>query len=48
MALPDGIYRIYPWGSHEHEGQILTLKDDNITLLPPGGAPENQEVTIAF
>ena len=48
MSLPTGIYRISQWGSHEH-AQILTLKDDHITVLPSGGAPErNQEVTIAF
>ena len=48
MSLPAGIYRISQCGSHEH-AQILTLKDDHITILPSGGAPErNQEVTVAF
>jgi hypothetical protein len=48
MSLPPGIYRISQWGSHEH-AQILTLKDDHITVLAPGAAPErDQEVTVVF
>ena len=48
MSLPAGTYRISRWGSHEH-GNILTVKDHRVTLLPPGGAPErDQEVTVAF
>ncbi|KIJ96286.1 hypothetical protein K443DRAFT_107480 [Laccaria amethystina LaAM-08-1] len=42
MSLPPGIYRISQWGSHEH-AQILTLKDDHITVLAPGAAPERDQ-----
>ncbi|EDR10176.1 uncharacterized protein LACBIDRAFT_293765 [Laccaria bicolor S238N-H82] len=42
MSIPAGVYRIARWGSHEH-GQVLTLKDDRITVLPPGGAPERAQ-----
>ena len=48
MSLPAGVYRISRWGSQEH-GQILTIKDDHVTVLPPSEAPErDQEVIVAF
>ena len=48
MSFPAGVYRIARWGSHEH-GQILTVKDDHVTVLPPGAAPEkDQEVIVVF
>ena len=50
MSLPAGIYRISRWpGGSNEQGSILTLKDNRVTLLPPGEVPErDQEVTVAF
>jgi hypothetical protein len=46
MTLPSGIYHISLWGSHG-QPQLLTLKDGDITVLPPGVVPEkDQEVTL--
>lgn len=45
MTLPPGIYRITQWGSHG-QPQILTLKDDHVTVLPSGAAPEKDQEVI--
>lgn len=47
MSLPNGVYRISKWGVSQ-QPQVLTLTDDgNVTILPPGAAPERaQKVTF--
>ncbi|KIJ96290.1 hypothetical protein K443DRAFT_291473 [Laccaria amethystina LaAM-08-1] len=42
MTIPSGIYHISLWGSHG-QPQLLTLKDGDITVLPPGVVPEKDQ-----
>ncbi|KIJ92761.1 hypothetical protein K443DRAFT_113092 [Laccaria amethystina LaAM-08-1] len=41
-VLPNGVYRITQWGSHG-QPQVLTLHDGQVTVIPPGGAPERDQ-----